>query len=59
MFNPDIDILYPYISLGTPFHVKEGEPSKPMFTVSLPTLHNETIPFENETTPSKTYKWKN
>lgn len=59
MFNPDIEILYPYISLGTPFIVKEGEPSKPMYGVSLPTLHNESIPFENETTPSKTYKWKN
>lgn len=59
LFNPDIEILYPYISLGTPFSVKDGEPPKPMYSMSLPTLHNENIPFENETTPSKTYKWKN
>lgn len=59
LFNPDIEMLYPYISKGTPLIVKNGTPSKPMYTMNLPILHRGNIPFENETTPNIIYKWKN
>lgn len=59
MFNEDIEVLYSYISKGTTFFVKEGKPTQPMFPMGLPILHDGTIPFGNETTPSKVYKWKN
>jgi hypothetical protein len=59
LFNTDIEILYPYISKGTPFKVMEGLPSKPMFEMGLPTLHNDSTTFQYETTPGKVYAWKN
>ncbi len=61
MKNEDIEKLFPYIPLGTPFFVEsEFQPGKPSFLngfPSFPTLP-EQYDYSDETTPNITYKWK-
>lgn len=62
MFNEDIDVLYPYVSKGTPFAVKadtETLDAKPMFEMGLPVLNPGAAPPVSEKTPNKVYSWKN
>ncbi|PLT32024.1 L,D-transpeptidase [Bacillus sp. V5-8f] len=55
MRNEDIDLLFPYISLGTPFIVEHGAPGEPTFA-TLPPL-SEDIPSLKESS-STLYNWK-
>lgn len=55
--NVDIETLYPYISLGTPFAVIKGRPKKPTFPEGLPPLGELLHPAEEET-PGVVYHWK-
>ncbi|KEO82398.1 L,D-transpeptidase [Tumebacillus flagellatus] len=58
MRNVDIETLYPYVSLGTPFFVVPGQPGKPTFPEGLPPL-GELLHPEKEETPGVVYQWKN
>lgn len=58
LHNRDIEIIYPYISKGTPFKVKKGLPSNPVFSLGLPPLPMK-LNAENETSPNETFNWKN
>lgn len=56
--NEDIEILYPYISNGTPFYVGKGQPKEsPIYLGGLPPLVNS-ISIEKELAPYITYGWK-
>jgi hypothetical protein len=55
--NVDIETLYPYVSLGTPFAVLPGSPPKPTFPEGLPPL-GELLHPEVEETPGVQYQWK-
>ena len=53
----DLEVLYSYVSLGTPFEVKPTtKPPKPTFPAGLPPL--ETGPLPAEETPGIHYAWK-
>lgn len=43
MKNEEIETLFTYVSLGTPFEVKNGEPNPPIFKDGLPTLTNASV----------------
>ncbi|PWK14495.1 L,D-transpeptidase [Tumebacillus permanentifrigoris] len=55
--NVDIETLYPYVSLGTPFAVLPGSPHKPTFPEGLPPL-GELLHPRDEETPGVRYQWK-
>lgn len=58
MKNEDIETLYPYIAIGTPFVVeKEQTPGTPSLPGGIPPLKGASD-FEKETTPGITYHWK-
>jgi hypothetical protein len=57
MRNEDIEQLYPYVSLGTPFRVMEGIPGTPTFPDGLPPLGGPGL-LTAEETPGVTYHWK-
>ena len=56
--NADIEVLYSYVSIGTPFEVQPTTiPPKPTFPAGLPRL--KTGPLTAEETPGIRYAWKN
>nr|WP_236588096.1 L,D-transpeptidase [Tumebacillus amylolyticus] len=57
MRNVDIETLYPYVSLGTPFFVVPGRPGEATFPEGLPPL-GELLHPEKEETPGVVYQWK-
>jgi hypothetical protein len=56
MKNKDIEQLYPYVSIGMPFKVKSGIPSKPIYSQGLPSLGKE-VTIGMETKSKKTFHW--
>ena len=61
MKNEDIETLFPYIPLGTPFFVEsESVPGKPIFANGLPSFPGlpEQHDFIKETTPDVVYNWR-
>ncbi|UOF91666.1 L,D-transpeptidase [Fodinisporobacter ferrooxydans] len=57
MRNRDIETLYPYISIGTPFKMKSGTPSQATFQSGLPSLGDIQNP-EKEETKGVYYNWR-
>lgn len=59
MKNKDIENLYPYVSLGTPFFVEGGGAGEPTFGDSLPFISDIT-PKDNpgESDPDTIFDWK-
>lgn len=58
MNNEDVERLYPYIPLGTPFYVESDElPGTPSITF-LPPFPGLPKDLEHESTPNTTYTWK-
>jgi len=57
MRNEDIEQLYPYVALGTPFLIKEGAPAPPTFPHGLPPLGGPGL-LAAEETPGTVYNWK-
>jgi cytoskeletal protein RodZ len=56
MKEKDIEELYPYVSLGTPFKVKQGAPDSPMYPKGLPDLGGA-VNVPAESTPNVVYTW--
>jgi hypothetical protein len=56
MKEADIEELYPYVALGTPFEVVKGVPSTPKYAKGLPDLGGKVDPAK-EATPKLTYHW--
>jgi hypothetical protein len=56
MKNADIEELYPYVSLGTPFKVKSGAPDSPVYPKGLPDLGGK-VNTSTESTPNVFYVW--
>lgn len=57
MRNEDIEQLYPYVALGTPFLIKAGTPAPPTFSNGLPPLGGPGL-LAAEETPGTVYNWK-
>jgi hypothetical protein len=57
LFNDHIEELYPYISLGTPFYVRKGEPTTATFE-QLPVITLSMQQLASETQPNKTFHWR-
>jgi L,D-transpeptidase catalytic domain len=58
LFNDHIEELYPYVSLGTPFYVKKGEPTSATFQEGLPSIPLTIQQLASETQPNRTFQWK-
>ncbi|WP_237458472.1 L,D-transpeptidase [Pontibacillus yanchengensis] len=56
MSNEDIETLYPYVSKGTPFIVKEGSPPPAQFIDGLPPFPTSSDTTKEEA-PDKVYRW--
>jgi hypothetical protein len=57
LFNDHIEELYPYVSLGTPFFVKDGEPAPATFQDGLPQMTLTLEQLASETQPDQTFHW--
>lgn len=59
MQNEDIENLFPYVPIGTPFVVEEvsKKPNAPTFTDGLPTISPKNDSSPSETSP-KSFAWK-
>jgi hypothetical protein len=51
----DIEELYPYVSIGTPFKVESGEPKPPKYTKGLPSLGGRVDHLKEST--KQTFHW--
>ncbi|WP_197063046.1 L,D-transpeptidase [Pontibacillus marinus] len=56
MNNEDIETLFTYVSLGTPFSVQAGKPEPPMFKEGLPNLMNPNV--LSNTSPQENYPFR-
>jgi hypothetical protein len=56
MTDKDIEELYPYVPLGTPFKVKVGKPDSPMYPKGLPSLGGG-VDVPTESKPNSVYTW--
>lgn len=56
MKQVDIEELYPYVTIGMEFEVREGKPDQEKYTNGLPFLGKQ-VNKEREVTPKTTYKW--
>lgn len=58
LLNANIELVYPYISLGTIFNVKENNPPKPILKNGLPNLipKEKMVDFENKNQLNKDLK---
>jgi len=57
MNNEDIETLFEYVSLGTPFLVQSGSPAPPMFQDNLPPLMSPAL-ISNSTQPKENYPFR-
>ncbi|MBY6037201.1 L,D-transpeptidase family protein [Fictibacillus nanhaiensis] len=57
LFNDHIEELYPYIALGTPFSVKEGEPPAATFQEGLPMIALTQQQLASETQSNQKFHW--
>ncbi|WP_433746886.1 L,D-transpeptidase [Falsibacillus pallidus] len=55
----DMEALYPYISIGTPFMVKSGFPDAPFLKTGLPELAVDSSILKKEESPGTHFTWRN
>ena len=57
--NGDMETLYPYVSIGTPFIVKSGLPGSPIFRNGLPLLKVSSRQLKKEESIDEHFIWNN
>ncbi|RLQ93753.1 L,D-transpeptidase [Falsibacillus albus] len=57
--NADIETLYPYVSIGTPFVVEKGLPDPPLFASGLPQLKLTAAQLQKEEDKGTRFIWRN
>ena len=59
MYNEDIENIYPYIRVGTPYQIKSGQPQEPIYPQGMPELKLSKMQLVKDETPHVVYHWRN